>query len=307
VYTVPNQFGRRFIITGANSGTGKEAALRLVGAGAQVVLAVRDVKKGEAARDEILRAVPHAGPELDVRRLDLADLSSVRDFAAGILEMAQPVSVLVNNAGVMAPPKRMVTVDGFELQFGSNFLGPFALTNLLLPRLLGSRQPRVVTMSSFAAIPGKIRFDDLQWRSGYSPYGAYSQSKLADLLLTRHLAATAVARGWDLLSTAAHPGFTRTNLQSSGANLGREKPRSPLIERINLIPSQQVEQGAEPLLFAAADPEARQGAFYGPSEKFGLVGPTRRTPLYRSARGADLAASLWSVAEDLTGTSLPAR
>ncbi|MCU1406061.1 MAG: short chain dehydrogenase [Glaciihabitans sp.] len=303
MYTVPDQTGRRFIITGANSGTGKEAATRLAAAGAQVVLAVRNLDKGYAASDEIRRSVPDA--ELDVRHLDLAELSSVRDFAAGILEMAQPVSVLVNNAGVMAPPKRMLTVDGFELQFASNFLGPFALTNLLLPRILGSLEPRVTTMSSFVAVIGRIRFEDLQFTRGYSPYPAYAQSKLADLLLARHLASVAVERKWNLLSTAAHPGFTSTNLQSAGANLGRERPRKSLFEKAPFGFSQEVQQGAEPLLFAAADPEAKQGGYYGPSEKFGLVGPTRRTRLYRSARGADLAKSLWTVAEDLTGTTLP--
>lgn len=307
MYQVPNQSGRRVVVTGANSGTGRETAKRLAAAGAEVVMAVRTLAKGEAARDEILQEVPEA--RLEVRRIDLADLASVREFAASIAAEGR-LDTLVNNAGVMAPPDRLTTADGFELQWGSNFLGPFALTNLLLPTLLASEEPRVATMSSGMAALGKIRFDDLNWERGYSPERAYASSKLADLLLGQHLAAVATARGWRLRSTIAHPGFTRTNLQAAGAALGSgshtlmSTMTSRLPDRLR-PPSQGVEQGAEPLLFAAADPGARNGSYYGPSGSFGMVGPTAEVKAYRSSRGSSLAASLWAVAEAATGTRLP--
>src|SRR5688500_10793038 len=155
VYTVPDQTGRLAVVTGANSGTGREAAERLAAAGARVVLAVRTVAKGEAARDEILAA--HPGAQLEVRRQDLADLASVQEFADALLGDGTPVDMLLNNAGVMAPPTRFTTADGFELQFGSNFLGPFALTMRVLPLLLAAPAPRVATMSSIAARSGRIR------------------------------------------------------------------------------------------------------------------------------------------------------
>ena len=304
MYTVPNQTGRRILITGANSGTGREAARRLSAAGAHVTMAVRTPAKGDAARGDILAEFPMA--QLEVRQVDLADLDSVRAFAAGLLFEDEPIDVLINNAGVMAPPERMTTADGFELQFGSNFLGPFALTNLLLPLLLRGDRPRVTTMSSFAAHVGRIRFKDLQWTSSYNAWAAYSQSKLADMLLGMRLSELAVQRRWYLVSTIAHPGFTRTNLQTTGPNLGRDKPRRGRLGSDSfLIPSQDVEHGTDPLLFAASSPVVSQGGYYGPGEKFGLVGRTTRVTLPRSSRGVDLASSLWSVAEDLTGVTLP--
>src|SRR6202034_3554503 len=179
MYSVPDQAGKLIVVTGANSGIGKEAARRLAVAGARVIMAVRTVAKGEQARADILARHPDA--RLEVRRVDLADLASVKEFADGLLAEPTPVDVLINNAGVMAPPTRMTTADGFELQFGSNFLGPFALTVRLLPAVLAARAPRVVTMSSGVASYGRIRFDDLQWQRRYRPHLAYAQSKLADL------------------------------------------------------------------------------------------------------------------------------
>ena len=219
MYEVPDQAGKLVVVTGANSGTGREATRRLAEAGAHVVMAVRTVAKGEQAREEILAT--HPGARLEVRRIDLANLASVAEFADGLIADGTPVDLLINNAGVMAPPTRMTTADGFELQFGSNFLGPFALTMRLLPLVLAAQAPRVVTMSSGLASYGRIRFDDLQWRRGYRPNLAYAQSKLADLMLTLHLADLATRNGWNLMSNAAHPGFTRTNLQTAGASLGR--------------------------------------------------------------------------------------
>lgn len=298
---LPDQTGRRIVVTGSNSGTGKEAATRLAAAGASVVLAVRTTAKGDAAAAEIRAAHPNA--DVEVRELDLADLASVRRFADGIVGEDRPIDVLVNNAGVMAPPQRFETVDGFELQLGTNFLGPFALTNLLLPSLLRAEAPRVATMSSLAAIPGRIRFGDLQWERGYNGWRAYGQSKLADLLLALHLHRLTVEADVRLVSTAAHPGYTRTNLQSAGRSLGRTKPVRSSNRALPF--TQAVEQGTEPLLYAAVGPNAVGGAYYGPAGPFGLTGPTTAVSIPGSARSADLARSLWAVAEDLTGTRPP--
>ena len=300
MYQVPNQDGRRIIVTGANSGTGKEAARRLAAAGAEVILAVRTPAKGEAARAEIEEEVP--GARLEVRRIDLADLSSVREFASDLIADRRPLHVLVNNAGVMAPRRKFLTAQGYELQFGSNFLGPFALTELLLPKLLAADQPRVVTMSSGVAQIGRIHLTDLNGdRRRYQRWAEYSQSKLADLLMALRLAQIARERGWPLRSMAAHPGYTRTNLQTAGANLGQDKKRQPT--KRTPFWTQDVVPGTEPLLFAIADPAAENGAYYGPRN--GYTGPMARIGLPRSARRSDPAA-LWAAAEALTGTSLPA-
>jgi NAD(P)-dependent dehydrogenase (short-subunit alcohol dehydrogenase family) len=304
MYTVPDQTGKRVIVTGANSGTGQEAARRLAEAGAHVIMAVRTVAKGDQARAGILAR--HPGASLEVRRIDLADLASVREFSDGLLADATPVDLLVNNAGVMAPPTRMTTADGFELQFGSNFLGPFALTLRLLPLVLAAAAPRVVTMSSGVANFGRIRFDDLEWERRYSANSAYSQSKLADLMMTLHLAAVAAERDWDLMSVAAHPGFTRTNLQTAGAGLGRDKPKRTIFNSLHVLPSQEVGPGTEPLLYAATSPSAVSGGYYGPGRMMGLVGPTTFVRPPRRARDTAVAARLWTEAERLTGVRLPA-
>jgi NAD(P)-dependent dehydrogenase (short-subunit alcohol dehydrogenase family) len=303
VYDVPDQIGKFVVVTGANSGTGKEATRRLAAAGAHVVMAVRTVAKGEAARAEILAAQPDA--RLEVRRVDLADLASVRDFADQLTAGGRPIDLLINNAGVMAPPTRMTTADGFELQFGSNYLGPFALTMRLLPRLLVAKAPRVVTMASGTANFGRIRFNDLQWTHGYRPSTSYAQSKLADLLMARQLATVATRRGWHLASIAAHPGYTRTNLQTAGASLGRDKPKRSLLSALPILPSQDVVPGTEPLLYAATSPAAVNGGYYGPSGFMELVGPTGAARLNRRMRDDATAARLWAEAERLTGTSLP--
>ncbi|TCO48517.1 NAD(P)-dependent dehydrogenase (short-subunit alcohol dehydrogenase family) [Kribbella antiqua] len=302
MYVVPDQTGKLAVVTGANSGTGKEAAKRLAAAGARVVLAVRTVAKGEAARAEILAEFPDA--QLEVRRIDLADLASVREFADGLSADEPHLDLLVNNAGVMTPPSRFTTRDGFELQFGSNFLGPFALTVQLLPLVLAAPAPRIATMSSGAANFGRIQYDDLQWERRYRPNQAYSQSKLADLMMSNHLARLAADRGWPLLSVAAHPGYTRTNLQSAGASLGGGT--APLYARIamRVFPSQDVEIGTEPLLYAATSPDAQAGAYYGPAGIFGAVGPTKLVQAPKRALDREANARLWSVAEELTGVSI---
>ncbi len=306
MYTVPDQHGKFAVVTGANSGTGKEAARRLAAAGAEVVLAVRTPEKGEAAAAEIRAAQPDA--VLQVRRIDLADLASVTAFADGLIVDGRPIDVLLTNAGVMAPPQRMTTTDGFELQFGSNHLGHFALTQRLLPLLLAAPAPRVVAMSSGAANFGRIDFADLQWEHRrYRPIGAYGQSKLANLMTAYQLDRIAKERGWHLMSNAAHPGYTRTNLQTAGPSLGSGRPTwmSRLTE-LPFLPSQEVETGAEPMLFAATDPAAQAGGYYGPNGIFGMVGPTGVARGPRKARDLDVARRLWTVSEELTGTRLPA-
>ena len=307
MYTVPNQAGKLIVVTGANSGTGLEAALRFAGAGARVILAVRTPEKGDAAKAEILAAHPHA--ELEVRRVDLAELASVAAFADGLIGDGRPVDVLINNAGVMAPPTRMVTTDGFELQFGTNYLGPFALTMGLLPLVLAAPAPRVVTMSSKVAEYGRIHFDDLQWEHlRYQPMMCYAQSKLADLMLSQHLASVAGERGWPLLSAAAHPGYTKTNLQIAGPSLGRSRPQPFRVESMSIgrMMAQSVGVGTEPLLYAATSPDAVNGGYYGPKGFFELFGPSTKVRPTRRALDRQAAARLWAEAERLTEVALPA-
>ncbi|TCJ95617.1 SDR family oxidoreductase [Nocardia alba] len=301
MYQVPDQHGKIAVVTGANSGTGKEAAKRLAGAGAEVIMAVRTPAKGHEAAAEIRAAHPDA--QVRVHRLDLADLSSVREFTAALSAEARPLDLLINNAGVMNVPARTETVDGFELQLASNFLGPFALTIGLLPLLLDAPAPRVATMSSGTANRATIDFEDLQSARDYSPFRAYAQSKLADMLMMTHLAELAEQRGWNLVSAGAHPGYTRTNLMTSGPNLNGGRPG--LLETIayKAIPSQGPQQGTEPLLYAATSPGAVSGGYYGP--RWGLIGPSKHVTLPRSGRDRASAARLWTEAETLTGATIP--
>jgi NAD(P)-dependent dehydrogenase (short-subunit alcohol dehydrogenase family) len=305
MYEVSDQSGRLAVITGSNSGLGKEAARRLAAAGARVLLAVRSVASGEQARDAILGEFP--GASVEVGRVDLASLASVKDFADGLLAEGTQVDLLLNNAGLMAAPARMTTVDGFELQFATNFLGPFALTLRLLPLLLAAPAPRVVTMSSTTARLGRIRLDDLQGEHGYRPMRAYGQSKLADLMFARRLAGIAADRGWRLVSNAAHPGYTRTNLITSGAALRQPGSRRLAMHVLSRIPhpAQGVRIGVEPLLYAATSPDAVNGGYYGPQGLLEMAGPAGVARVPQHARDADVAARLWSVAEQLTGVTLP--
>ena len=219
------------------------------------------------------------------------------------------MDVLINNAGVMAPPARMTSADGFELQFGTNFLGPFALTIRLLPLMLAAPAPRVATMSSKAAEFGQIHFDDLQWeRLRYRPMVCYAQSKLADLMLSQHLAAVGDERGWNLLSTAAHPGYTKTNLQIAGPSLGRSRPQPLRVESMSIgrMFGQSVGVGTEPLLYAATSPEVVNGGYYGPRGFLELYGHSTLVRPTRKALDASAAARLWAEAERLTEVALPA-
>ncbi len=302
MYRVPNQEGKLCVVTGANSGLGKEAARRLAGAGASVIMAVRNLDKGEAARGELVAESPDA--LLEVRALDLADLASVRAFADQLLVDNTPLDILINNGGVMAPPKRAQSADGFELQFATNFLGHYVLTLRLLPLILTAAGPSVTSVSSVAAQFGRIHFKDLQSERHYIPYRAYAQSKLADLLFAQELARIAHQRNWDLMSNAAHPGLTRTNLLNARLNVGKDTERKSIQTR--LAPSQGVEQGVEPILYAATSPDAISGAYYGPRGLFGLRGTTTFVKAPCSARKPETAERLWEVAAELSGETLSA-
>src|ERR1700722_19856897 len=217
---IPSLHGRVAVVTGANSGIGRHTALELARAGGEVVMTARTAAKGQDAVERVRREIPQA--KVRYEQLDLASLRSVREFATRVSNGGK-LDLLVNNAGVMRIPVRQVTEDGFEMQMGTNFVGPFALTLLLMPALLRSDAPRVTTVSSGAANMGlkRIRFEDMQWERGYKPWAAYCQSKLADLMLTTELGRRSVEAGRPVLSTAAHPGYARTNLQTSGP--GREQ------------------------------------------------------------------------------------
>jgi NAD(P)-dependent dehydrogenase (short-subunit alcohol dehydrogenase family) len=278
--------GRTAIVTGANSGIGRAAARVLAGAGAHVVLAVRDTDKGEAA------AATMPG-ETEVRRLDLADLASIREFAAG---WAGDLSLLINNAGVMVPPLSR-TADGFELQFGTNHLGHFALTNLLL----GDITDRVVTVSSTGHRIGTIDFDDLNWeRRRYHAWRAYGQSKLANLLFTAELQRRLDDAGSPVLATAAHPGYAATNLQFRSGRRSLD-----IMSSIgNRLFAQDEDGGALPTLYAATA-DIPGNSFAGPGGFMEQRGTPKLVGRRHTAQDADVARRLWDVSEELTGVRFP--
>jgi NAD(P)-dependent dehydrogenase (short-subunit alcohol dehydrogenase family) len=294
---IPNQSGRIAVVTGANSGLGLETATALAGAGARVVVTARDEAKGESARKLILAEAPNA--DLDLRTLDLASLASVREFAGAVAADHGHVDLLINNAGVMMPP-RGETADGFELQFGTNHLGHFALTGLLLDALAaGGEGTRVVTVSSLEHRPGKLDFDDLQSEHGYSPRGAYQQSKFANAVFALELDRRLRAAGLPVTSVFAHPGYSDTNLQSSGPT----GPMKALLAVGNRVLAQSAERGALPQLYAATAPGVEGGEFFGPDGFMQARGaPTVVQPVDR-ARDEQLGRRLWEVSEQLTGVA----
>jgi NAD(P)-dependent dehydrogenase (short-subunit alcohol dehydrogenase family) len=280
---IPDQTGRRIVVTGANSGLGEVTARQLAARGATVVLACRDTAKGEAA------AARMTG-DVTVRRLDLADLASVRAFA----DATGRLDVLVNNAGVMAVPLTR-TADGFEMQFGTNFLGHFALTGLLMPKI----GDRIVTLSSWAHRFGRIAFDDLNWhRRRYRAWGAYGQSKLADLMFAYELQRRLATRGSTLRSVAAHPGYAATELQSH-----TESVADRVMALGNRLLAQSAEMGALPTLYAATAPDVSGGDYYGP-DRFGEIrGHPQRVRSSKASRDETVAANLWERAGELTGVT----
>ena len=288
--------GKRAVITGANSGLGLQTAVALARKGAAVVLACRDGKRGEEAGRRVRNLT--GSDAVDVRALDLASLGSVRAFAAAL---SGPVDILVNNAGVMATPKS-TTADGFELQFGTNHLGHFALTGLLLPHLREAGTPRVVTLSSLAHKMGRIAFDDLQSTRRYRRWSAYGQSKIANLYFMVELDRRARAAGWSLTSVAAHPGMANTNLTS-----GMKLPAAlDVMGGFIRVIGQSDAAGALPGLYAATRPDVRGGDYYGPSG----IGETRGAPRLVApvprVLDQDIAVRLWNRSVELTGVDYAA-
>jgi len=298
---VPDLTGRLAIVTGANSGLGLGLTGRLAAAGAEVVMAVRNLEKGEAARNEVL--VAHPGAQLRLERIDLASLASVAEFAERLTAQGRPVDILLNNAGIMMPPERETTDDGYELQFESNYLGHYALTARLLPLLRAAEAPRVTSLSSFMAYFGRYDWNDLQSEK-YSPVRSYGLSKLAMLSFARELQARSDANGWGLLSDAAHPGFTRTNLQTSGPRRGKA-PRPPKTYRRTPF-WQLVDTGILPALYAATSPDAAPAGYYGPDGFLGLTGASHRAREPRAARNAADAARLFDESARLSGVTFGA-
>ncbi|MFT9258098.1 MAG: SDR family oxidoreductase [Acetobacter sp.] len=300
----PDLRGQVALVTGANSGLGLQAALGLAHRGARLLLPVRDTRRGLAALDQIRATCPQADATL--LPLDLASLRSVADCAALVGEHTDRLDILINNAGVMAPTRRRETADGFELQFGVNHLGHFALTGHLRPLLEAAPQGGVVvTVASLAAGRNTIHFDDLQSRHRYSPFGAYQQSKLANLLFTQELARRAGENGWNLHARAAHPGWAATSIIHNGQAASLPAPLGAIEDTLGTIVlrvlGQSAARGAEPLLFAALSPTARDGDYYGPQGMGERRGPPGPAHVPAAARKASAATRLWDVSERLTG------
>lgn len=292
---IPDQTGRTVVVTGASSGVGYETAKALARRGAAVVLAGRDASKTGAASDRIRAAAP--GARVDVQQLDLASLRSVR-AAAGELRAAHPrLDLLVNNAGVMVPPYGR-TEDGFELQIGTNHLGHFALTGLLLGSLRSTPGSRIVTVSSRAHKRGRIDFDDLHSERGYAPKAAYAQSKLANLMFTYELQRRLAAAGDATIALAAHPGWARTELQRHAA---ASPVKGAILAAAGAVLSQSAERGALPVLRAAVDPDAHGADYFGPSGPKEAKGDPVRVEASPSARDEAVQRRLWELSERLTG------
>lgn len=300
---IPPQAGRIAVVTGTG-GLGYETALALARAGAEVILAGRNPAKGTASIARISAAVP--GVPVRFEALDLASLESIAAFAARMRAQEGRIDLLINNAGVMNLPERHVTADGFEMQFGTNYLGHFALTMQLLPLLRASDLPRLVNLSSLYHRAGRLDFDDLQGERLYQPTKAYAQSKLAMLMFAIELQRRADTTGWNLRTNAAHPGYARTDLISNGPGA---RGLTHWLNKWLLQPwaSHSAAAGALPTLFAATAPEARGAAYYGPAGFYELKGPPAQAKIAEQALDAGKAALLWHVSERLTGQALTLR
>jgi NAD(P)-dependent dehydrogenase (short-subunit alcohol dehydrogenase family) len=301
---IPDLTGRLAVVTGASDGIGHVIAARLARAGAEVITPVRSIAKGEAAAARIRAEAPEA--RVSVRALDLASLDSVTAFAADLIAEGRPIDLLINNAGVMQPPQRRTTEDGFELQFGTNHLGHFALTLALLP-LLRAAGGRVTHQTSIAAQRGGINWDDPNWEAGYDSGRAYRQSKIAVALFARELDARSRREGWGISSNLSHPGVSPTNLLASQPGMGRERPTVALsvirfLSRLGVAGTPAT--AALPALMAATDPDARGDEFFGPART--VAGPPARQTLWRPLQSLEDARRLWELSERLTGARIPA-
>lgn len=295
---VPDQSGRTAVVTGANTGLGFETAKVLAARGATVVIAVRNVEKGNAAAAQILGAVPRA--DITVQPLDLGSLQSVRTAAAELKESHPRIDLLINNAGVMYPPKQ-TTKDGFELQFGTNHLGHFALTGLLLENLLPVPGSRVVVVASIAHnIRAAIHFDDLQWERGYNRVAAYGQAKLTNLMFAYELQRRLATAGAETIAVAAHPGVSNTELM-------RHIPGSslPFVDKLTGLVTNSPAMGALATLRAATDPGASGGQYYGPDGFRELWGHPVLVSSSKQSHDVAVQERLWTVSEQLTGVRFP--
>jgi NAD(P)-dependent dehydrogenase (short-subunit alcohol dehydrogenase family) len=298
---IPDQSGRVAVITGANSGLGYHTALELARNGARVVVASRSDVRGKEAVARIIAEVPDA--DLDLRGLDLASLADIRTFADGVASAYPSIDLLINNAGVMAIP-RSTTADGFEMQLGTNHLGHFALTGLLLPNLLATSKARIVTVSSTAHKPGHINFDDLMSEQRYRKWNVYSNTKLANLLFTYELQRKLAAAGSSVIAVAAHPGTSATNLVTVSA-------QDNIIKRLVMpagarLISQSAAKGALPQLYAATASDVAGGEYFGPNGIAESFGYPKRVDSIPESKDLEVAARLWSVSEALTGVTYDA-
>ncbi len=293
---IPDLSGKIIIVTGASSGIGYETALALAEKGAHVILAVRNMEKGQRAVSAIYQAVPRAS--LSLLMLDLSDLSSIRTFAEQVNRQYDHLDILINNAGIMIPPLQF-TKDGFESQFGCNHLGHFALTGLLLDRLKAALSSRVVTVSSLAAHHARIDFDNLDGKRGYKAIDFYGQSKLANMLFARELNQKLAADYCDTISVTCHPGFAQSNLFSRGSG-GKA---NPLLRFLQNRVSQPASMGALPTLFAATEPGLKGGQYIGPDGPKKRKGYPKEDDIINEIYDEKVAAKLWQISEELTGVS----
>ena len=300
---IPDLSGKLAVVTGATGGLGLETALGLAGAGAEVALVGRNPAKGREAA-ALIRA-RHPGATVWFEQVDLASLASIKDFADEMLAEGRPIDILVNNAGVMAVPKRQTTADGFELQFGTNYLSHFALTGRLLP-LLKAGRARVVQLASIAHKGGRIRLDDLNAEHGYKPWPVYQQSKLAMLMFAIELQRRSDANGWDLTSVAAHPGYAHTDLFTNGPGDGGGALYAWILRLFEKFAGHSAAAGALPTLMAATLPDVTPGGYYGPQGWQDLKGPPGPARVRPQARDPQVARQLWEASERLTGVSFDA-
>ena len=296
---IPDLSGQTIVVTGANSGIGYYAALEFAKAGAEVVLACRSAERGGEALAGIAAQAPG---RVRLELLDLSDFASIHEFAARLKARGGKIDILLNNAGVMAPPTRQTTAQGLELQLGVNFLGHFLLTALLLEQVMNAPAPRIIQVSSVAHRQGRMAWEDLQSERGYKAWNAYRQSKLAMLIFAQELARRSVQGGWGILSLAAHPGIAATELVANGPG------QKSLIARLQKLAAPFIQQpgdaGAWPLILAGIDPGAAQGGYYGPQgwqECRGRPGPGKIEP---KALDTETGKRLWDIAEQLTGVAL---
>jgi NAD(P)-dependent dehydrogenase (short-subunit alcohol dehydrogenase family) len=304
---VPDLTGKLALVTGASDGIGFNIAGRLARAGAEVVMPVRNQSKGDAAAERIREKTP--GAKLSVRTLDLSSLSSVADLADQLLRDGRPIDILINNAGVMNPPTRQVTKDGFELQFGTNHLGHFALNAQLLP-LLREAKAHVTTQTALSANQNAINWDDPNWEKGYRAFKAYSQSKIAIGLFAMELHRRSVAEGWGIQSNLAHPGISPTNLLAAQPQMGRSKD-TIAVKSIRGMSRRGIlfgtaESAALPAVYAATSPDAKGGLFYGPKGFNHLGGAPAEEPLYSRLADPEDGRKIWEMSERLVGVDFPA-